>query len=431
MQQLMVSENKRLLVKENGEPFFWLGDTAWELLHRLSYEEAQLYLKCRAEIGFNVIQTVILAENYGLSSPNAYGQYPLQKNDEGMYDPLLPDLAGDYCYWDHVDRVLDLAEQLNLYVALLPTWGDKFHLKHGKGPIIFNPQNAKEYGRWLGKRYGHRAHLIWVMGGDRSLLNDEHKAIVCSMAQGIQQTASLQQLMTFHPPGEKSSSHYLQDEQWLSFHMVQSGHGRQQIANYRFIADDYMKQPIRPVLDAEPCYEDIPIGFKSENGYFDAVDVRCAAYYAVFSGAFGHTYGHHSIWAMKTEGETNDNFIMTWQQALERPGAKQMKHLRALMEGKDLYNRIPDQSLLYQNYDGVNYAVATSGEQYALIYIPCGLATRIDMSRLHAPNVRVAWFSPRDGSITEAGTTTNQGVQTFIPPSAGRGNDWVLMLEHE
>ena len=36
MQLLRVSENKRFLCLEDGSPFFWLGDTAWELFHRLS-----------------------------------------------------------------------------------------------------------------------------------------------------------------------------------------------------------------------------------------------------------------------------------------------------------------------------------------------------------------------------------------------------------
>lgn len=29
----------------DGEPFFWLGDTGWELFQRLNREEADLYLQ--------------------------------------------------------------------------------------------------------------------------------------------------------------------------------------------------------------------------------------------------------------------------------------------------------------------------------------------------------------------------------------------------
>ena len=41
--KLKVSENHRFLVTESGQPFFWLGDTAWELFHRLTREDAEHY----------------------------------------------------------------------------------------------------------------------------------------------------------------------------------------------------------------------------------------------------------------------------------------------------------------------------------------------------------------------------------------------------
>src|SRR5687768_17810389 len=70
--QLRVSENQRYLQTADGKPFFWLGDTAWELFHRLTREEAEKYLKNRADKGFTVIQAVALAELDGLRDPNPY-----------------------------------------------------------------------------------------------------------------------------------------------------------------------------------------------------------------------------------------------------------------------------------------------------------------------------------------------------------------------
>lgn len=56
--RLRVSDNHRFLVTEEGKPFFYLADTAWELFHRLKREEAEKYLADRAEKGFNVIQAL-------------------------------------------------------------------------------------------------------------------------------------------------------------------------------------------------------------------------------------------------------------------------------------------------------------------------------------------------------------------------------------
>jgi hypothetical protein len=169
MLRLKVGEGGRHLALEDGRPFFWLGDTAWELFHRLTIEEAEYYLRTRAEQGFTVIQAVALAEFEGLTTPNAYGRLPLGTGADGLPDPARPDLDGPYSYWDHVDAVIRMAESCGLYVALLPTWGDKFNKAWGKGPEIFTPENARRYGRWLGERYRDAPNLVWVLGGDRAL----------------------------------------------------------------------------------------------------------------------------------------------------------------------------------------------------------------------------------------------------------------------
>ncbi|HYX10110.1 MAG TPA: DUF4038 domain-containing protein, partial [Bacteroidales bacterium] len=71
---LKVSDNQKYIVTQNNKPFFWLGGTAWELIHRLNKDEIDLYLTDRAKKGFTVIQTVVLAELDGLNTPNAYGE---------------------------------------------------------------------------------------------------------------------------------------------------------------------------------------------------------------------------------------------------------------------------------------------------------------------------------------------------------------------
>src|SRR5918993_1805051 len=163
--RLQVSENHRFLVRADGSPFFWLGDTAWELFHRLTREDAERYLRDRAERRFTVIQAVALAELDGLGTPNAYGERPLVDND-----PTRPNEA----YFAHVDWIVRKANSLGLYVGLLPTWGDKWNKKWGVGPEIFTPDNAEAYGRWIGARYKD-AGVIWIVGGDRPIESDAHR----------------------------------------------------------------------------------------------------------------------------------------------------------------------------------------------------------------------------------------------------------------
>ncbi|WP_372635495.1 glycoside hydrolase family 140 protein [Cohnella sp.] len=436
--RLQVSKNKRYLEREDGTPFFWLGDTAWQLFHKLNREEASHYLSCRAEQGFNVVQAVALGDLVGTSTGNAYGRVPLLRDAEGRMDPASPDLSGPYSYWEHVDFVLETAAEKGIYVALLPTWGDKFNKQFGKGPEIFTAENAYAYGRWLGMRYREHPQIIWVLGGDRALQKRSHFEIVNAMAEGLREGDGGKHLMTFHPKGSASSSGQVHEEDWLDFNMIQSGHGGGEQTNYRRVQADYGLSPVKPVLDAEPCYEDFPRGFNPHNGYFDEDDVRQAAYYAVFSGAFGHTYGHQSVWAMcdglydsVEQSEPGAFFIMSWQDALLRPGASQMRHLKALMESFGIAEAEPDQTLIAHPFAGANYMPGIRGAGRAMIYCPNGLYVDVSLNRIGSETVRAAWFNPRNGQSTQASEPAEfpgSGIRRFFAPSSGRGNDWVLVL---
>src|SRR5713226_6382330 len=99
---LRVSDNRRFLVHADGTPFFYLGDTAWELFHRLTLVDAERYLADRAAKRFTVIQAVVLAEIDGLHVPNMNGDTPLVDDD-----PTRPNEA----YFKHVDAVVELASR--------------------------------------------------------------------------------------------------------------------------------------------------------------------------------------------------------------------------------------------------------------------------------------------------------------------------------
>ncbi|HMP18134.1 MAG TPA: DUF4038 domain-containing protein, partial [Gemmatales bacterium] len=289
---LKVSPNQRYLVTQEGKPFFWLGDTAWELFHRLNREEAETYLQDRATKGFTIIQAVALAELDGLKSPNPYGHYPLLEND-----PTRPALVEgpENDYWDHVDFIVRRANELGLRIGFLPTWGDKWH-KGKEGKAIFNPANAYTYGKWLGQRY-REAALVWILGGDKFVADDDEKNTLIAMARGLREGDAGRHLITFHPIGQYSSAQWFHDAPWLDFNMIQTGHTRDR-DNYNSIAPEYQRTPIKPVLDGEPGYENHPHAFQEKNGRIETIYVRKSCYWSLFSGAFGHTYGCNEVWQM-------------------------------------------------------------------------------------------------------------------------------------
>lgn len=421
---LKLSANRRFLTTEDDRPFFYLGDTAWALFQRLDRPEADIYLQDRAAKGFTVIQAVALSEFEGLSVPNPYGDLPLEGGD-----PTRPNDA----YFRHVDYIVDRADALGLYIGLLPTWGDKVGpALWGAGPEIFTPENAHLYGRFLGQRYRDRP-IIWILGGDRNPTTERHTAIWRALAEGLDQGDGGRHLMTFHPQGGASSSAFVHDEPWLDFNMLQSGHAARNVANYEGITQDYNRIPVKPCMDGEACYEDHPVNWKPANGYFEAYDVRKTAYWALFAGAHGHTYGANGIFQFWRPGQP-DRFSarLPWQEALQLPGAAQMQHARKLLESRPFFERIPDQSLLVSGpameTDHIRATRAEDGS-YAFIYTAAGRPVTIDLGKLSGATVVAHWYDPRQGTYRRQGDFATGRLQEFRPPSAGAGNDWVLVLD--
>lgn len=437
LSMLKVSENHRFLVTESGKPFFWLGDTAWELFHRLSREEADTYLEDRAKKGFTVIQAAALAEMDDLSGKNFYGHSALREKD-----PTQPDVQeGPHNdYWDHVDYIVAKANSLGLYIAFLPTWGDKWNKKWGVGPEIFTPANAEIYGRWLGERY-RDAQVVWVLGGDRPVENDTHREIIRSMARGLRAADGGKHLISFHPPGGNGSAEWWQGEDWLDFNMRQNGHQAEFTGRYDQTRVDYDRVPIKPVFDAEPMYEDHPVGFKAkELGYSTASDVRRPLYWNLFSGAFGHTYGNHAIWQMfdPDRRQPANAPLMPWFEAIKQPGAGQMQHARNLLLSRPFLSRVPDDSVIVTGVNpnimpgaGRSRFVATRDTEgtYAMIYAPVSRTFKVRMEVIKNPQIKAWWFNPRDGQATLLGMFKNEGEQEFTPPSPGEAQDWVLVLD--
>ncbi len=425
MERIKVSSNKHFLVTGDDQPFFWLADTAWELFHRCTLDDIALYLDNRRNKGFNVVQSVILAELDGLRVPNAIGEVPLIDMDINKPNPA---------YFDFIEHVIQMVAERDMYMCVLPTWGDKV-TNSGKGPQIFNESNARAYGQFLGKRYRKHDNLIWMNGGDRYAVDEtnDYRPIWRALGEGIKSEAD--QIMTFHPRGVDGSSTEFHHDSWLDFNTWQSTHNDINEPIWEEIFGDWMRMPTKPVLDSEPCYEGIHIQFDPANGYFTPYDIRRRVYRGVFAGGCGFTYGHSSIWQMKSdEHESVLASSRPWKDCLDDPAAFQVHHLKDLMLSREPYlNRIPDQSLLLSNYADNHRHVRATREGnglYVMVYIPTRLqSVQLNLRRLSGETFKASWFDPRTGKITEIGIYGRQDHPTFT--TQHKGPDWVLLIDSQ
>ena len=435
-QYLKVSENQRFLVTDEGEPFFWLGDTGWEMLHRLDRNEMEHYMRNRAGKGFTVIQTVILSEIDGLTFPNMEGNLPFLD-----FDPERPNEG----YFELVDYAVDKAEEFGLVLALLPTWG-RYVLPNSHPLLnveaVFNTGNAYAYGKFLGERYREASNIVWVLGGDWPA--GPQIEIWDAMAQGLREGEAGVHLITYHPRGQQTSSTWLHNKDWLYFNMVQTGHQAPSFNVYDWIYNDYMLSPTKPVINGEPAYEDIGIWFNPANPRHGAYEVRKQAYWSVFAGAFGHTYGNNNIWQMSRDDEAGRIWPnMAWDIALEQPGSGQLGNLRKLMESRPFLTRIPDQEVLLganPSHSTDHIRVTRDGSErennatYMMLYLPYYRSFKINTSVIGGNKLRIWWYNPQNGQAFLQGIYDNNGEfefsnwQTLIKEGQG-GPDWVVVID--
>lgn len=426
--RLKVSANRRYLERGDGTPFFYLGDTAWHLLYSLTRDEAAHYLTNRAAKGFTVIQAILLRAFKDEDRPNAQGDYPLEDND-----PTQPNEQ----FFEHVDWVVDEAARLGLVMGLLPAWGNKWRSSPNSTPGVFNSETAAHYAEFLAKRYQGKP-VIWILGGDRNPLTDDERRIIQGFARGLREGgASGSQLITYHPFGPGHSSEHFHEADWLDFNMCQTSHAAHDVDNGLLIDHDYALSPVKPTLDAEPRYENLPVGFYYQHcarfDRFDDYDVRHAAYWALLAGACGHTYGDNSVWQMyKPGGPSQLNATLSWREALDHAGAFQMGHVRRLFESRPWQLLVPDQGCVVDGPvrgPGKVRAAKASNGSFALVYSPRGEQFTLKMDWVAGPRFRAAWYDPRYGEARTFCVSKRVPMQTFTPPTQGRGCDWVLLLD--
>ncbi len=427
--KLKVSEENRYLKHENGTPFFWLGDTGWLLPERLNRDETSFYLENCQQAGYNVVMVQTLND---VPSMNTYGQYSMI---DGFNFKNI-NRQGVYGYWDHMDYIIKTAERNGIYIGMVCIWGT---------PVNADGMNAKEaeaYGKFLAARYKDSPNIIWVIGGD--IRGDKKTEVWEALAKSIK-SIDKNHLMTFHPRGRTTSATWFNSADWLDFNMFQSGHRRYgqrngdgdypieentEEDNWRFVEASLNKNPLKPVLDGEPSYEEIPQGLHDPNETrWKDYDVRRYAYWSVFAGSFGHTYGNNSIMQFVRPGVSAAYGAKEpWWEALNNPGFRQMQYIKNLMLAFPFFERVPDQSIIAgQNGERYDRAIATRGKDYLLVYNYSGRPMEIDLAKISGAKKNVWWYSPKDGSLHYLGEYDNKVVKFQHDSGYMSGNDQVLI----
>jgi hypothetical protein len=383
-----VSPNGRYFTDPQGAPWFFLGDTLWELFRMYSRDDVEAILDTRIAQGFNAFLVMLNGVPEG-----GNGGLPGDRPWEGGTPPGL-----DESYFAHVDSIVDLCSTRDAVFIV-----GVYHKSEDK---LFTPSSARAYARAVADRYKHVSNIVWCMYPEAS---SEYTDACREIAAGLKEGAG-HPLITIHPDPAPASSSFFGDEPWLAFNMLQVCVDYDRI--HRMIRADYDLPPARPAVMAEGGYEGIEFG-KTQ----DSHAIRKQAYWSHFAGGH-HVYGHNSNYAQP----------LAWRSWIDSEGAGQLHVYRRIITSLDeWWTWVPDQTLIGQGAGqgagqgmDLNVACRAADWQWAMVYLSGRATVSVNLGGLGEPAVYDAkWIDPRTGTQTPLAPQRSTEAKQYTTPA-----DW-------
>ncbi len=405
---LKLSKNSRYLVTQHNEPFLLNADAGWLLFHKLRFEQARQYIDNRHSKFFNAVFLQVLPPEPNLK--NAYQSAPFNTNGD-FSDPKE-------AYFKYIEDLVRYANNQQMIVGLAPTWLDFDGSNWAEVQKQNGTEKCRNYGQYLGKRFGKYNNVLWIMSGNQELPGNE--AVQGAIAEGIK-SAAPNHLMTYQATSPQSSADILTNATWLDLNMVNLYHKKTEAVRtselpqtYELLVKEYQKQPNKAFVVGE-------LQHKYEN-IDNEQTVRRQVYWAMLSGGAGNCYGS-SVCA----------FEKNWQQKLNLKSTLSMSRFYKIFNGLPWELLQPETSgeLVVSGQGNIgddDYSPMAVLPNYrlALMYMPVGHPVKIDMAKMKGSNLRVLWINPKTNQRWAGGYFKPRAVRVLIPPTLS--DDWILLI---
>jgi hypothetical protein len=412
---LRLSDDRRSLAHNDGTPFFWLGDTAWNGVIRGDDGNWQRYLQTRARQRFNVIQFV--CSHWRGDALDEAGEAACSEDHPIRVNPA---------FFRRLERRVAMINELGLVAAPVVLWS---LLKTDVGYKLAE-EDALKLASYIVSRYD-AYQVVWLLGGDGSYQEiglDRWKRIGRAVFE-----LGHDRLVTLHPCGLNWVGEEFRGEDWYDIIGYQSGHGDSD-DDLRWLvagppATDWDHEPQLPVMNLEPNYE-TATGYQHRTVFTD-YHVRRAAYWSLLvSPTAGLTYGHDAIWNWNSvtgpsegHGDWHDGAVPPWHSGLETPGTRCMTVMRGILERLPWTDLRPCQSVLAEQPGDQDVkaftAAARTADGTVAVYAPCGGVVRF--SREAGVGGPVRLVDPRTGESRTVADAAGEAVPT--PDS----RDWLVV----
>jgi hypothetical protein len=406
----LATDNPRLIVDQDGRPFFWSGDAGWSLIAQLSQADAEAYLDDRQQKGFDLVMVNLIE--------HAFSSNPPADHDGDLPFTGAPFATPNEAYFAHADAVIAAAAQRGIVIMLYP-----LYLGYGCGSEGWCAEvqaaslaSMRAWGRYVGQRYGDDNNIVWCIGGDTD--PTPVRAKVQEFVAGLREVDT-RHLITAHNAPETFAVTPWPNESWLTINDVYSYSS----SLYTSARTAYDRSPAMPFFLIESAYE---------NEHSSTLQrLRAQAYWPVLSGGIGHVFGNCPIWHFGSSAEWCGS--TDWQGQLDGSGSASMMYVQRLFLSRPWSRLVPDfdhaaLTAGYGSWGSSTYATAALAADGGTLvaYLPSRRQVTVDMSTISGPEARGWWYDPAAGTATEIGTFPTSSTQQLTPPASG---DWVLVVD--
>lgn len=405
------------LQHQDGTPFFWLGDTAWNGAMRSRWHDWVHYLHGRRHKFFTVIQFV--TTQWRGMSVDIEGEQAFAGTEQITINPA---------FFQRLDRKVNAINESYLIAAPVMLWT----LTDTDPGSILAEADAIRLARYMVARWG-AYQVVWLLGGDGRYLREPALVERWQRIGRAVFDEPRDRLATLHPCGQSWIGDEFRNETWFDFIGYQSGHGDAE-EHLRWLvqgppAQQWADEPLVPVINLEPNYEIHP-AYHSQS-VFGAYEIRRASYWSLLvSPTAGVTFGHNSIWVWPEEAEVPEGHerigpVPSWYVGNDTVGVQSMTVLYEFFEQVDWTGLRPAPQLLREQpgeADPTQFVAAAQSEdgRLAVIYLPVGGTISLTLTAFEG---QAQWVDPRTG---EAQPIDLNSDFTFTAPDT---QDWLLWLQ--
>jgi len=390
---LKIHPNGKHVTDTNGKPFLMVADVAWQLLRKLSYNDAVQYMDIRKSQSFNTLIVQLLPA------------LPTQKN----FNKVSPFLKNNdlnqpnKTYFDYLEKIVIAAKERSLVVGIV--------VSRKSWNIIFDSYKEddwKKYGSYVGKKFAKYSNVIWIVSEEEYQSAAQYKFI----AEGLRSETDGQliaSLSTCSPTESIDSSPNRSDLKFVIPDSTVSYSEYATLANWQKNSGELSQQPFL-IANSE-----FPKEITDQS-----VLIRNQAYQSIMSSAAG--FCHMS---------TIKNFNPTWKVNITRDGAEYIHNFVKILKGIPWEYMYPEDStqLLRDSLDQKEIGIfSLSNQRMVMLYLPTARPIRMDLSQLRGSEFRIVWYSPRTGRRWTGNDFPISKEAIITPPDPQTDWDWILLV---